>query len=102
MCYVVFTSLIGLRKNYTILWQQTSSFSTITPGFMGDIDISKSNLKIFGTMSQILRNLQSQYNKKDYCNQYWSELWMVISKLLLAIGGFALAKHRDRKRSLVT
>jgi hypothetical protein len=44
MCYGVFTSLIGLQENYTILsklWQQTSSFSTITPGFMGDIDISK-------------------------------------------------------------
>jgi ParB family transcriptional regulator, chromosome partitioning protein len=44
MRYGVFTSLIGLQENYTILsklWQQTSSFSTITPGFMGDIDISK-------------------------------------------------------------
>jgi ParB family transcriptional regulator, chromosome partitioning protein len=43
MCYGVSTSLIGLQENYTILSKlsTTSSFSTITPGFMGDIDISK-------------------------------------------------------------
>ncbi|MGC2572107.1 MAG: hypothetical protein WA364_11405 [Candidatus Nitrosopolaris sp.] len=45
-----------------------------------------------GTKFQKVRNLPNPYNKKDYCNQYWSELWMVVSKSLLAIGGFALAK----------
>jgi hypothetical protein len=60
-----------------------------------------SNLKISGTKSPILRNLPSPYNKKG-SDQYWSELWMVISKLLLAIGGFVLARFWDGKRSLVT